>query len=131
MNKTRTITLGFIAIFIMGFAQNVTSKPHPNAIELKASSNFKKQPVFELSMNNTEVLEYLIKVKDENGNLLYSEKLKGKNVSRKYQLDISEEELNDAFRIQLEIVNLNTNETFTYNVIRNNRTVQDITVAKL
>jgi len=132
IKKTRMITMGLISIFIMGFTQVALSNDaHQNPVELKAISNLNKQPVFELKVNNTEVGEFLIRVKDGNGDLLYSETLKGKNLFRKYQFDINEEELYDAFHVRFEITSVKTHETFIYNVTRNNRVVEDITVAKL
>ena len=61
-------------------------------IEFKFIGKIKNRPVFQLNLNNNEAEEYLISIKDENYDLLYSEKVKAKdpNFSRKYALDIDE-----------------------------------------
>ncbi len=132
IKKTRMITMGLMSFFIMGSTEAALSnQAHQNPIELKAISNLNKQPVFELKVNNTEAGEYLVKVKDGNGDLLYSETLKGTNVSRKYQLDINEEELYNTFNVRFEITSVKTHEKYIYNVTHSNHVMQDIIVAKL
>jgi hypothetical protein len=133
IKKTKMITMGLISIFIMGSTDTTFANPvNQDPVELKAISNLNKQPMFQLKMNNAETGEFLVKVKDENGDLLYTETLKGQNVSRKYQLDISEDELfGSSFHVRFEITSVKTHETFIYNVTRSNRQVEEIIVAKL
>ena len=132
ITKTKMITMGLISIFIMGtttaaFANN----GHQDPVELKAISNLNKQPVFQLKVNNAETGEFVVRVKDGNGDVLYSEVLKGKNVNRQYKFDINEEALFDAFNVRFEITSVKTHETFIYNVTQSSRQVQEIIVAKL
>lgn len=132
IKKTSMITIVFITIFIMGFKNAAFSNDlHPNPIELKAIDNFNKQPVFELKVNNAEEEEYLIRVKDGYGDLLYSEKLKGKNLFRKYRIDVDLEELKDFFNLRFEVTKIKTRETFSYDVTQKNRLVPEIIIAKL
>lgn len=132
IKKTSMITMIFITIFIMGFKNAAFSNDvRPNPVELKKTDNFNKQPVFELKVNNAEDEEYLIRVKDGNGDLLYSEKLKGKNLSRKYQIDVNLQELDEIFNLRFEITKIKTRETFTYNVTQKTRVVPEIVIAKL
>ena len=115
----------------MGSTQKVLANTqHQGPIELKAISNLNKKPMFELIVNNAEAGEFLVKVKDGNGDLLYSETLKGTNVSRKYQLDINEEVYN-TFNVRFEIESVKTHEKYIYNVTRSTREIQEIIVAKL
>jgi len=131
IKKTKMITIALLSVFTMGFSQAALSNNgEQNPVELKAVGNINKQPLFELKLNNIESDEFLIKVKDGNGDLLYSETLKGKNLYRRYRLDINEEEFN-AFHLRFEIKRIKTHETFVYNVTRNSRVVEDIIVAKL
>ncbi|MDB5198450.1 MAG: hypothetical protein JWO92_413 [Chitinophagaceae bacterium] len=132
IKNTRIITMGLIMVFIMGFTQVALSiDGNQNPVELKAIGNPNKQPLFELKVNNAVPGEFLVKVKDENGDLLYTEKLSGKNVSRTYQLGTNLEEINDVFNVRFEITSVKTHEVFIYNVTRKNHVVQDIIVAKL
>lgn len=131
ITKTKMITMGLFSIIIMGSTQTVFANPtHQDPIELKAISNLNKKPMFELKVNNAEAGEFLVKVRDGFGDLLYSETLKGTNVSRTYQLDINED-LYSTFNVRFEIVSVKTHEKYTYNVTRSTREVQEIIVAKL
>lgn len=137
INRTKMITMGLITIFIMGFTQPAISQvplfneADQNPIELKAIGPLNKQPLFQLNVNNTEAGEFLVKVKDAIGVLLYSETLKGKNIWRKYRLDVSEEDLDANFKVSFEITNVKTRETFVYNATRNSRVIEEVVVAKL
>ncbi len=131
IKKTKMITMGLISIFIMGKAQSSFANNGKDPVELKAISNLNKQPVFQLKMNNADAGEFVVRVKDGNGDVLYSETLKGKNVTRTYKFDINEESLFDSFNVQFEITSVKTHETSVYKITSNNREIQDIIVAKL
>ena len=133
MNKTKMITMGIFALYTMGvpqitFAQSKKGDP----IELKLISNLKNQPVFQLSLNNDEAAEYYIAVKDAGQNLLYSEKIKGINLLRKYKLAIDEADLMDpAFGVNVEVTSVKTHRTEVYKIRTRSNVVQEIEVAKL
>lgn len=130
INK-KIITIGF-ALFIIGFTNpSFSQNKSENPIEFRIIGNVDENPVFKLAANNTEEGEFLIKIKDANNNLLFSENLKGKNIWRKYRIDIFDEDLTSSFNVRFEVTNLKSNETFVYNAIRKSRVVDDIIVAKL
>jgi hypothetical protein len=132
INKTKVITLGLMSFFIIGFSQPSWSyDTGKSPIEFAAIGNLNHSPLFEFKANNTEAAEYVIKVMDADGNLLYSEILKGKNVTRKYRIDMGDTDLNDGFRLRFEVTNVKAKETFVYNATRKSRVVEDIEVAKL
>ena len=83
--------MGLISFFIMWSTQAVFANNGKDPVELKAISNLNKKPVFQLKMNNADAGEFVVRVKDGNGDVFYSERLKGKNVTRKYIIDINEE----------------------------------------
>ena len=131
INKRKLIAMVLMSIFTTGFSQMAFSNGVPKTpIELKSIGKL-SNPLFELKMNNAETGEFLVRVKNGYGDLLYSGTLKGKNVSQRYQLDINEDELNDVFTVQFEITIVKTHETFIYNVTRNSRVIEDMIVAKL
>lgn len=132
INKTKNIVTGLVALFTVGFTNpSFSQSKSESPIEIRVIGNINDSPLFQFTANNTEVSAYLIKVKDADGNLLYSESLKGKNVWRKYRIDITKEDLDDAFKVRFEVTNLKSHETFVYNATRNSRVVEDIVVAKL
>ena len=131
--KTRMITMGLFTLCTMGlctitFAGIKTGDP----VELKLISNINSQPLFQLSLNNDEADEYYITVKDREMNVLYSEKIKGTRLSRKYQLDIDKDELmSTGFGINIEVTSSRTHKTGVYEVRSRTNVTQNIEVVKL
>lgn len=131
INKTKMITLGFMSFFIMGFSQPSWSyNKSKSPIEFNVLPGL-SSPSFQFKANNSEVNEYLVKVKDADGDVLYSEILKGKNLLRTYRIDMSNVDINDGFNVRFEVTNVKSKETFVYNATRKSRLVEDIIVAKL
>lgn len=132
INKTKMITMGFISLFTIGLSQPSWSfAKGENPIEFKVIGNVNNSPVFQFKGNNLEENEYLLKVKDADGLVLFAETLKGKNVFRKYQLDLSTADTYDALDVRFEVTSLKTKETFIYTVKRNSRVIEEVVVAKL
>ena len=129
--KAKAITAIMVIILVMGFTQPASSiDKSVNPVELQFLGKYSNGPLFRLKLNNPETGEFLIRVKDGDGNLLYSEKLKGDNLTRNYNIDVKEDELY-SFKAQFEVTNIKTKETSVYKVSNNNRVVSDIVVAKL
>ena len=135
MKTTRMITMGLFTFCAMGLSQaTFASVRTDDPIEFKFIGKIKNDPVFQLNLNNNEAEEYFIKIKDENDNVLYSAKVKAKdaNYSRKYRLDIDEENLNaDRFAIRVEVTSSKTRITQVYKISSHTTVNDNITVAKL
>lgn len=103
-----------------------------NPVELKFIGKIKDQPVFQLNLNYKETEVYYINIKDENYNVLYSEKIKGANLSRKYRLDIDPSELNSVgFIVRVEVTSAKTHKSEVYKMSSHTSVTTDIVVAKL
>ncbi|MEP6711366.1 MAG: hypothetical protein ABJA37_03065 [Ferruginibacter sp.] len=133
INKTKMVTMGIFAFYTMGLPQvTFAAKKTNDPVELKLISNIKSQPLFQLSLNNDEADEYFITVKDRDQNVLYSEKLKGINLSRKYQLAIDEDDLlAPEFGINIEVTSAKKHKTEVYKVRSRTDVVKNIEVAIL
>jgi hypothetical protein len=130
--KTKMITMGLVSLFTIGLTQpSWSAGKGENPVELKVISNVDNAPLFQFKANNEVESEYTLKVKDANGVLLYSETLKGKNVLRKYKLDLSDADISDVLNVRFEVTNIQTKETFVYKISRNSRVVEDVIVAQL
>ena len=132
MNKTKMITMGLFAFCAMGlsntaFAAVKTGDP----AELTFIGNVQNQPVFQLNLNNNEADEYYISIKDGNRNLMYSEKVKGTNLFRRYRLAIDEADLNSSdFGIRVEVTSAKTHKTQVYKISSNTLFIENFVVAK-
>jgi len=135
MKTTRMITIGLFTFCAMGLSQATFAGVRTDdPIEFKFIGKIKNDPVFQLNLNNNEAEEYFIKIKDENDNVLYSAKVKAKdaNYSRKYRLDIDEENLNaDRFAIRVEVTSSKTRITQVYKISSHTTVSDNIIVAKL
>jgi hypothetical protein len=85
-------------------------------------------PVVELQLNGAETTDYFVNVKDENGVLLFSEKLSGTKITRKYILQSEEIEVAGT---TFEITNRKTNETNVYKVLRQVKQEEILSVTKV
>src|SRR5688500_13757453 len=87
---SRTALL-LMAVFTMSFSTN-TGTPGKSDIpaELKYLGSFDNQPQFQLSLNNTEIDEFAITIRNRNGQVIFKEKIKGASISRKYQMNTEE-----------------------------------------
>ena len=132
IRKTKTFTAVLLLAFLPGFTTSALPVERAgDPIEFKLLANIDKGPLFQLDINNSHADKYIINVKDADGNTLYSERLKGKNVSRKYQMALETEGLPESFNVRFEIVNVKTHETLTYKVTRNNKVVSELLIAKM
>jgi len=131
--KTKMITMGLFTLCTMGLTNaTFAGIKSDNPAELKFIGKIKNQPVFQLSLNNNEADVYYINIKDANYNVLYSEKIKGENLSRKYQLDIDESELNTpGFGVRVEVTSAKTHKTQVYKISSQTSVTENIVVAKL
>ncbi len=133
IKTTRMITMGLFTLCTMGLSEATFARVKTgNPVELKFIGKIKNQPVFELNLNNNEADEYFINIKDENYNVLYSEKIKGENLSRKYQLAIDEADLNaPEFGVRVEVTSAKTHKTQVYKISSKTSTVENFVIAKL
>ena len=98
-----------------------------NATELKFIGNLENQPVFQLTLNGEED-EYSITFRDEYGNVLYADKIKGANVTKKFLLKA--EELGDT-TLNVVVKSKKTNKTEVYTINRSHSYVEETVVSKV
>jgi hypothetical protein len=127
--KTMVIT-AFIALGITispaSFADGVTNEK--SATELKFIGNIDNQPLFQLSLNNTEEDEYTISISDIYGNVLYSDRIKGINVSTKFRLNTDEIGYGT---LKVKVRSKKANKLEIYEIRKSSRQVEEAYVNKL
>lgn len=116
MNKYRMLAIAAVMVSF-GFATSVQAAGGNNKapFELKWIGNKNESPVFKLALNNATAGDYSIVIKDENNQVLYTEKLKGSNITRLYQLQNQGTEDSDA-DIVFEVTDRSNNATVVYKV---------------
>jgi hypothetical protein len=118
--------LSVVAINFTASANDEDKKP--STVEVKLLSAESDSPIFQVDLNNKEVEEFYLSIKDNNGNTLYSDKVKGSNISKKFKLN--PEGLNDE-TIRIEVKSKKTNKSEVYTINRSSKYVQSTVVSKL
>jgi GTP cyclohydrolase FolE2 len=133
INATKMITMAIFALCTIGSSHPALASVKMNdPIELKYVGTTNTQPVFQLNLNNTDISEYFISIKDANNTVIYTEKLKGANLSRKYRFEINEFDLSSpSFGITVEVTSAKTHKTEEFHVKSITHTVNNYEVAKL
>ena len=127
ISRSKIIAIAFMLTFSVGSAQSFADNKTDNPVELKYLGNVDNQPVFLLSLNNNDADEFIVTLKDQSGNVLYSEEVKGKQISRKYRLNTDEV----ASEIRFEVSRKKDKSKIVYTVSRTTRVVEDVDINKL
>ena len=108
-----------VAIFTVNFANATTTEEVVPAAELKLITHLDNQPVFQLSLNNTQAAKFLVVVRDETGEIVYQENISGVNIKRSYQLNTEELGATD---LTFEIIGKNNEKPVVFKVDNGEKT---------
>src|SRR5688572_19944685 len=113
--RTKAFIVAVMAIIGTSFSDPVlateTNSDNPG-IEIRYLGFQQKNPVFEIVIKNIKEDSFIIKIRDESGTVLYSEKLSGKNLSRTYRID-TEEQITDG-GLRFEVTSVSNKKTDVY-----------------
>jgi len=129
--KKVLVTFAMSLFFVLSLnltASATDEDKKPSAIQVKLISNADESPVFQLDVNNKEVEEFYVTIKDSFGNTLYADKVKGSLISRKFKLN-PEGMIDETIRIEVKSKKTNKSEVYTIN--RSSKYVQETVVSKL
>ena len=123
--KFNSILAVIITVLFISFTGSASARDGrgtlPVNITYLGTSN--ESPVFQVAFSNDTEEEFYIVIRDNDHNILYSEKVKGKNISRKFQL-VNEGVSEDA--IQFEITNRKTNTSVSYKTESTSEIVNEV-----
>jgi|SRR5882724_10226900 len=103
-------------------------KEPASVIDLKFIGNVNNQPVFQLDLQNATEEEYTVVFRDNYGNILYSERIKGTSITKKFILNT--EELGDE-PVNVIVKAKKLNRTETYSINRNFTYTEQSVVSKV
>ena len=135
MNKifinNRLIAIAFFTVFsatVVSASTNDSSNL-VMPLELKLIGSINNQPLFQLSYaGTTEQDDFAIIIRDENGNSLYRENIKGESFTKKFLLN--RDDLGDG-TLRFEITSKKNSKTVVYEVNRNTRQVEELVISKM
>ena len=122
MNKNKTIIVALMAILSTSFsnpAAAMDKKSDPPGVEIKYLGFLSNNPVFEISTNNVVPDNFIVTIRDQAGTVLYSEKISGRNLTRKYRIDTEEEIADGGLRFEVKSVNTKKTEVYIVGVTEN------------
>ena len=122
MSKNKAIIFGLMAIISTSFSNPVSAmdkKSDPPGVEIRYLGFVDKNPVFEITTSNVQAHNFFITIRDEAGTVLYSEKLSGKKLSRRYRIDTEEEIADGGLRFEVRSVKSKKTEVYIAGVSEN------------
>jgi hypothetical protein len=128
--NNRIIAIAFMTVFSAALTPAMANGTNPVLpVEIKYVGKIQNNPVFQLSVagNGTQD-DFTINIKDEYGNSLHMENIKGDSFTKKFMLAI--EELGD-YSIQIQVTSRKNKSTVSYAVNSNTRNVQEVIVNQL
>ncbi len=133
MKKTisnfRFAAIALVFFFTTGVANAASGNPKSTEpVSIQYVGLWQSYPVFQLELNSTDSEELFVVVKDRDNNVLHSETLTGKNINRKYALEVERQDLQ---RIQISVSSKNNNTTQVYQLSNSTSVVEQFRVAKM
>ena len=130
--KTKIKNFGTIALVVaLSFTATVSwafdgTKDTP-VVSLKYLGLVQNQPMFQLDLNSVEETDFYVSIKDQYGQVFYTEKIKAKNFTRNFRLDT---ENPDDVILKVEVRDGNKKPAvFTIN--RSTRYYEETSISKL
>jgi uncharacterized protein (DUF2249 family) len=117
-----------VALLSLGFSVMANGNDPESIVEVKFIGNMQSQPVFQMNLLNTTSDEFVITISDLQGNVLYSDRVKGVNISKKFA--INTEEVGDNV-LRLEVKAKSTGKKESYNINRTQNYVVESVVTRI
>ncbi|MBK5272836.1 MAG: hypothetical protein JJE22_17695 [Bacteroidia bacterium] len=127
----RLLAVAFITVFSLGVKNIANAKESNNSlpVELKFAGNLNNQQIFHLSFTgNAEENDVTINIKDEAGNLLYSENIKGEVFNKKFLFDNDEIENGP---LKFEVISRKSNKSVVFEIKHQTHYVKEVVVSKV
>jgi hypothetical protein len=131
MKSNKAIIIAIGTVLSMAFTNPVMAmdKKAEPGIEIKYLGFVGKNPVFEINISKPDTENFIITIRDASGTVLFSEKLSGKTISRKYRIDTEEEIVDGSLRFEVKAVGNNKTEVYVAGISEN--TTREMAINKI
>jgi len=122
MNKNKAIIIAMMAFISTSFSTPLSAmdkKADPPVVEIKYLGFNDKNPVFEIIISGVQADNYFITIRGESGTTLYTEKISGKSISRKYRIDTEEVIPEGGLRFEIRTGSSNKTEVYVVGTTEN------------
>ncbi len=129
MTRMKFVALALATIFTTGIAfanEPVNDKEAPQ--EIRYIGNKNDLPVYRLTLNNDAAATYMVTIKDNAGDIIYTERVTGKEVVRNYQFyEIPAYE----YTLTFEVKNVAENSIRVYEINKTKKIYDEVAVNRL
>ena len=122
------ISLGFFAFALFGLTPAFANESKDNPPVVSYAGSVDGQPLFRVNVENKNSEVYFLSITDDEGNLLYSEKIKDQKISRTFKYDKSDR---DNAKLTFVLAGEKEKQTQVFKINTNTQVVQDVVVTKL
>ena len=127
--KKSILSLAFTSLVLVAAtsasASTTDSTPNPT---VKYIGSLDGQPVFKVELNNENAKVQYLTIKDDQGTVLYSEKIKSKQFSKSFKFENSDR---DHVRLTFTVESDKNVQSQEFNVNTNTRVLNDVVVTTL
>ena len=130
-SNNRIIVIAFFTVFSIasGSAAIANDSSRVLPVELKYIGSLHNQPLVQLTFaGNAEENEFTIIIRDEDGNSLYRETIKGENFYKKFLLNTDEIGENT---VRFEVISKRSNKSVVFEVNHESRYVNEVAISKM
>ena len=116
------------AAFANGEKAKGAKSENNNSIEVKHIGDYENQPIFQLNLTTSEADEFTITLRDNDGNVLYADKVRGTVISKKFLL--TTQEIGDNI-VTIEVRSKKSSKAEVYTINRKQNLVEETFVTKV
>ena len=123
---TFAFLLAVTALPVQALAKDKAQTESP--VEVKYLGLVEAHPVFQANIDNAAEDDMYFSLKDEEGNVIYTERFKDKKISRKFQLNAHEP---NNYKVFLSLSSKTEKKVQTYEISNVTTVVEDVVVTKV
>src|SRR5690606_41888725 len=122
--NTKTFAFALVTLFATSFtAPAFAAEEDEKKAEISYVGNLNDLPVYRLSLDNKANEIFFVSVTDNDGNVIYNEKVSGTKIVRNYQFDA---DLYSEYDLTFTISNLKGKTVSEYNVSKSKKVVNEV-----
>lgn len=128
--KKSILSLGFTSLVLIGLATTASARTTDTtpAPAVKYIGSLDGQPVFKVELNNATAKVQYLTIKDDQGVVLYAEKIKGKQFSKSFKFENSDR---DNVKLTFIVESDKNVQSQEFSVNMNTRVYNDVVVTTL
>ena len=128
LSTTKTFALALVTLFTTSIAVPAFANDEEKKAEISYVGNVNDLPVYRLSLDNKANEIFFVSVTDNDGNVLYNEKVSGKKIVRNYQFD---NDIYSEYDLTFTISNIKGKTVSVYNVSNSKKVVNEVAVNRV